>query len=112
MTDFRLLCAAGIPPSPYTESQLRDQWNAQADEFNQWESLDSGEQHAWAQARALSRAVSLSPLPPRIGHILRLAEIIREVDGSHSLGAEALAEAILNHPEIGGVFTSGDESDA
>ena len=37
-------------------------------------------------------------LPPRVGHILRLAEIIREVDGSHSLGASALAEAILSHP--------------
>jgi hypothetical protein len=31
-------------------------------------------------------------------HILKLAEIIREVDGSHNLGADALAEAILAHP--------------
>lgn len=38
---------------------------------------------------------------PRVGHILRLAEIIREVDGNHSLGAAALAEAILSHPQIG-----------
>lgn len=30
--------------------------------------------------------------------ILALAEIIREVDGNHSLGAAALAEAILSHP--------------
>ena len=37
-------------------------------------------------------------LPPRVGHILRLAEIIREVDGTHRLGAAALAEAILAHP--------------
>jgi hypothetical protein len=37
-------------------------------------------------------------LPPRVGHVLRLAEIIREVDGSHGLGAAALAEAILSHP--------------
>jgi hypothetical protein len=37
-------------------------------------------------------------LPPRVGHILRLAEIIREVDGSHDKGAAALAEAILFHP--------------
>ena len=36
-------------------------------------------------------------LPPRIGHILKLAAIIREVDGNHSLGAAALAEAILSH---------------
>ena len=31
-------------------------------------------------------------------HILKLAEIIREVDGNHRLGAAALAEAILSHP--------------
>jgi len=30
--------------------------------------------------------------------ILKLAEIIREVDGNHRLGAAALAEAILSHP--------------
>jgi len=36
--------------------------------------------------------------PPRVGHILRLAEIIREVDGNHDTGAAALAEAILSHP--------------
>ena len=35
--------------------------------------------------------------PPNVGHILKLAAIIREVDGSHSLGAAALAEAILDH---------------
>ena len=33
-----------------------------------------------------------------IDHILKLAEIIREVDGNHSLGAAVLAEAILSHP--------------
>mgnify|MGYP007069472618 CR=1 FL=1 len=38
-------------------------------------------------------------LPPKIGHILRLAEIIREVDGNHDLGASALAERILSHPD-------------
>lgn len=41
---------------------------------------------------------------PKVGHVLRLAEIIREVDGNHSLGASALAEAILSHPQIGMVF--------
>jgi hypothetical protein len=39
-------------------------------------------------------------LPPRVGHILRLAEIIRAVDGNHDKGAAALAEAILSHPDI------------
>ena len=41
--------------------------------------------------------VPAADLPPRIGHVLRLAEIIREVDGNHDKGAAALAEAILSH---------------
>jgi hypothetical protein len=53
-------------------------------------------------------AAAASPgLPPRAGHILRLAEIIREVDlRNHSdtfvVGAAALAEAILAHPGFSG----------
>ena len=31
-------------------------------------------------------------LSPKVEHILILADIIREVDGSHSLGAAALAD--------------------
>jgi hypothetical protein len=42
-------------------------------------------------------------LPPKVGHILKLAEIIREVDGSNSLGAAALAEAILSHHNVDGM---------
>lgn len=42
-------------------------------------------------------------LPPKVGHILKLAEIIREVDGWHSLGAAALAEAILSHRNVEGI---------
>ena len=49
-------------------------------------------------------------LTPKVGHIIRLAEIIREVDGSHSLGAAALAEAILSHCWVEEMkFTIGDE---
>ena len=45
--------ADGVPLGPFSEGDLRQQWNAQADERNQWESLGSGEQLAWAQARAI-----------------------------------------------------------
>lgn len=38
--------------------------------------------------------------------ILTLAAIIREVDGSHKLGAAALAEAILRHPAAADVLTA------
>lgn len=43
------------PLQPLSEQELREQWNAQADQFNQWESLDLDEQLAWAQARAIQR---------------------------------------------------------
>jgi hypothetical protein len=43
-----------IPPGPYSEHELQTEWDAQADEHNQWESLDSSEQLAWAQARAIA----------------------------------------------------------
>jgi len=163
MTDPRIIALSSNPgqvePGPFSEHDLREQWNAQADEFNQWDSLDSSEQLAWAQNRAITgvcfprleptafelgelpppaaaKPVNLdelhdpyfsdgltasqhldvlrggpdpratataSPgLPPRVGHILRLAEIIREVDGKDELGAAALAEAILAHPGFSG----------
>ncbi|MFN9804334.1 MAG: hypothetical protein ACK54Y_10970 [Bacteroidota bacterium] len=38
-----------------------------------------------------------------------LAAIIREVDGNNSLGAAALAEAILAHPLTGQVLPQGHE---
>jgi hypothetical protein len=53
---------------------------------------------------SIRSATASAGLPePDVDHILRLAEIIREVDsGNHSdtfvVGAAALAEAILAHP--------------
>jgi hypothetical protein len=67
-----------IPPGPYSEHELRTQWNAQADEFNQWESLDLSEQLAWAQARAIaadrkSHAIALAqPEPSADGEVAEL----------------------------------------
>jgi len=43
-----------IKPGPFSEHDLRMQWNAQADNFNQWDSLDSCEQLALAQTAAIS----------------------------------------------------------
>lgn len=47
------LTSDDIPPGPFSEDDLRRGWNQQADEHNQWESLDSAEQLAWAQALAI-----------------------------------------------------------
>ena len=49
---------------------------------------------------------------PRVDHILRLAEIIREVNGGNRLGAAALAEAILAHPGFAGCHDGADASPA
>jgi hypothetical protein len=42
-----------IPPGPLSEDDLRQRWNREADKYNQWESQDSCEQLAWAQALAI-----------------------------------------------------------
>lgn len=60
-----------------------------------------------------TRSATVSPgLPPRAGHILRLAEIIREVNGGNRLGAAALAEAILAHPGFSGCHDGPVASEA
>ena len=48
------LTSDDIPPGPFSEDDLREQWNARADKDEQWDSLDSSEQLAWAQARAIT----------------------------------------------------------
>jgi hypothetical protein len=55
---------------PIPEHELEQQWNSQADAFNQWTSLSLGEQLAWAQARAVAvdraqRGDAPAPLEPR-----------------------------------------------
>ena len=66
MTDPRIIALSSNPgqvePGPFSEHDLREQWNAQADELNQWESLDSCEQLAWAQTRAIAADRFLPPV--------------------------------------------------
>jgi hypothetical protein len=54
--------------------------------------------------RDLCQTLTTTPAPeePEAERVLRLAEIVREVDGKHELGAAALAEAILAHPGFSG----------
>ena len=131
MTDPRIIALSSNPgqvePGPFSEHELRQQWNAQADEFNQWESLDSSEQLAWAQARAiaadrngrpaaqpaaqpvdvpnlmrLTEGVDpIAPGDPDVDHILALAQILEEVDGRYDTYPED-AKAILAHPGFSG----------
>ena len=65
-----------LPPGPISENDLREQWNEQADEFNQWESLGLNEQLKWAQIRAIAadRAQQVArcghqPAPPAEGEV-------------------------------------------
>ena len=48
------LTSDDMPPGLLSEDDLRRGWNQQADERNQWESLDSAEQLEWAQAQAIA----------------------------------------------------------
>jgi len=51
-----------ITPGPFSEHELRIRWNEQADEFNQWESLDLSEQLAWAQSCAIAADRKIHPV--------------------------------------------------
>jgi hypothetical protein len=57
----------------------------------------------YCELRELAAALEAQPEPqgpmPEVDDILRLAAIIRRVDGNHDKGAAALAEAILSHPD-------------
>jgi hypothetical protein len=53
MCDINKLTSDDIKPGTFSEYELREQWNSHADEFNQWDSLDSCEQLAWAQTCAI-----------------------------------------------------------
>lgn len=53
MTQPNKLTSNDIQPGPFSEHELRKRWNSQSDEFNQWDSLDSCEQLAWAQTCAI-----------------------------------------------------------
>jgi hypothetical protein len=82
MTDFRALCAE------------------MADWIHDETRTSSGIPHPLvARARAaLAQPEPQGPMP-EVDDILRLAAIIRRVDGTHDKGAAALAEAILSHPD-------------
>jgi hypothetical protein len=54
------------PPGPFSEHDLIQRWNAQADNANQWDSLDTCEQLAWAQTCAIKTVpLQRSPVIPR-----------------------------------------------
>jgi hypothetical protein len=69
-TNHHGLTSDDIPPAPFSEDELREQWNAQADvELNHWDNLGLDEQLGWAQARAIAadraqRAPRDLPTPP------------------------------------------------
>jgi hypothetical protein len=58
-----------------SEEDLRQQWNVQADEHNQWESLDSAKQLAWAQSRAIAADRALSQPSPETSATGALTDI-------------------------------------
>ena len=69
------LTSDDIPPGPLSEDDLRRGWNAQVNEHNQWESLDSAEQLAWAQARAIAADRALSQPSPETSATGALTDI-------------------------------------
>ena len=91
------LTSDDIPPGPLSEDDLRRGWNQQADEHNQWESLDSCEQLAWAQALAIKadrHAAALKAEPETAVEALAarpLIERLAQLRNQGFLGVRALA---------------------
>jgi hypothetical protein len=75
ITPRTALTSDDIPPGLLSEDDLRRGWNQQADEHNQWESLDSCEQLAWAQARAIAADRALSQPSPETSATGALTDI-------------------------------------
>ena len=102
MTDFRALCAE-------LADSLEDWLSSN---FIGGISLDDGTD---AELIFRARAALAQPEPqgpmPEVDDILRLAAIIRRVDGNHDKGAAALAEAILSHPDSRWQHTQPDQND-
>jgi hypothetical protein len=82
-------------PDGVTDEEIEREALKYADSDDGYRAFKSGA--FFVQERISRPAIEPEGLPPRVGHILRLAEIIREVDSNHDKGAAALAEAILAH---------------
>jgi hypothetical protein len=112
-----------LPPPPMTDRRIRRLTNKEIREIAEdeipvaLERLMGGSHDAraiaFAELTKFARAIiacaiatpapeELEPNDSDVGRILRLAEIVREVDGKHDLSAAVLAEAILAHPGFSG----------
>jgi hypothetical protein len=89
-TDWRALCAELL--------LFAEQAGEIAANESLWPKCDPDCSMLDRTAAALAQPEPQGPMP-EVDDILRLAEIIREVDGNHDKGAAALAEAILSHPD-------------
>ena len=56
-----------------TTDDLRQAWNAQADQFNRWDHLGLDEQLEWAQSQALQRLVPSNP-PAQVVYFLEAGQ--------------------------------------
>jgi hypothetical protein len=87
MTDFRALCA-----------ELTDSVELLLEMRSNDRPMRVTEDRLNRARAALAQPEPQGPMP-EVDDILRLAAIIRRVDGNHDKGAAALAEAILSHPD-------------
>ena len=87
-----------IPLGPFSEDDLRQQWNAQVDEFSQWDSLETSEQLAWAQSRAIGAdryaraALKVEPETP--AEALAARPLLEQVARLGRLGLPTLGDIV------------------
>ena len=121
MTDPRIIALSSNPgqvePGPFSEHDLREQWNAQADEFNRWESLDSSEQLAWAQTRAITSVQFASLMQEPAGPSLEevgplIAWLTETATQSANAGASKAAGMLTWAAQVVGQRVDEDAPDA
>jgi hypothetical protein len=109
MTDPRLALSSNpgqVEPGPFSEHDLREQWNAQADQFNQWESLDTAEQLAWAQTRATASAQF-----PRLARLMQEPTAFELGDLPPPAAAQPVNLAELHDPDFSDGLTASQHLD-
>ena len=55
-----------VAPQPLTHDEIKLAWNAQADEFNQWDELGEDEKVEWAATYAVANLHSQNPCNPAL----------------------------------------------
>lgn len=109
MTDPRLALSSNpgqVEPGPFSEHELREQWNAQADPSDPWDESDLSEKLAWAQTRAIA-----SVQFPRLARLMQEPTAFELGELPPPAAAKPVNLAELHDPDFSGGLTPSQHLD-